>query len=203
VPFAEQTGVLPAIDMWTLAQACSVAHTLIAPGRPPLTVHVNLLASRLHEIDIVERVDEALQSNGLEASRLVLEISERAVLPNLAAARERLAALRARGVRLALDDFGVGHSSLDYLRELPIDTVKIDRIFVEGVGREGSESQVVRAAVRLGASLGLDVIAEGVESTEALAAITQMGCDRAQGYAIAVPSPGATVLDWARSNGSA
>jgi EAL domain-containing protein (putative c-di-GMP-specific phosphodiesterase class I) len=166
-----------------------VAHTLIAPGRPPLTVHVNLLASRLHEIDIVERVDEALRANGLEASRLVLEISERAVLPNLAAARERLAALRARGVRLALDDFGVGHSSLEYLRELPIDTVKIDRIFVEGVGREGSESQVVRAAVRLGASLGLDVIAEGVERAEQVEALTAIGCGLAQGYFFGKPQP--------------
>jgi diguanylate cyclase (GGDEF)-like protein len=189
VPFAEQTGVLPAIDMWTLARACSVAHTLIAPGRPPLTVHVNLLASRLHEIDIVERVDEALRSNGLEASRLVLEISERGVLPNLAAARERLAALRARGVRLALDDFGVGHSSLEYLRELPIDTVKIDRIFVEGVGREGSESQVVRAAVRLGASLGLDVIAVGVERAEQVEALNAIGCGLAQGYFFGKPQP--------------
>ncbi len=189
VPFAEQTGVLPAIDLWTLSQACAVAHDLIIPGQPPLSVHVNLLASRLHEIDIVERVAEALRENQLEASRLVLEISERAVLPNLAEARERLAALRARGVRLALDDFGVGHSSLEYLRELPIDTVKIDRIFIEGVGREGSEAQLVRAAVRLGASLGLDVIAECVERAEQVDALLALGCGLGQGYFFGKPQP--------------
>jgi diguanylate cyclase (GGDEF)-like protein len=189
VPFAEQTGVLPALDLWTLSQACAVAGSLVAPGRPPLTVHVNLLANRLHEMDIIERVAEALRANELEPSRLVLEISERAVLPNVAEARERLAALRARGVRLALDDFGVGHSSLEYLRELPIDTVKIDRIFVEGVGREGSESQVVRAAVRLGTSLGLDVIAEGVERAEQVEALLAIGCGHAQGYFFGKPQP--------------
>jgi EAL domain-containing protein (putative c-di-GMP-specific phosphodiesterase class I) len=140
-------------------------------------------------MDIVERVSEALRESRLEASRLVLEISERAVLHNLANARERLEALRTRGVRLALDDFGVGHSSLEYLRELPIDTVKIDRIFIEGVGREGSEAQLVRAAVRLGASLGLDVIAECVERAEQVDALLALGCGMAQGYFFGKPQP--------------
>jgi EAL domain-containing protein (putative c-di-GMP-specific phosphodiesterase class I) len=189
VPFAEQTGVLPAIDLWTLEEACRAADSLHPPGRPPLTVHVNLLPSRLHEMDIVERVGSALERYGLAGGRLVLEISERAVLPRLQEARERLSALRERGVRLALDDFGVGHSSLDYLRELPVDTVKIDRVFVEGVGRESSEAQVVRAAVRLGASLGLDVIAEGIERAEQVDILLALGCRYGQGFYLGKPQP--------------
>lgn len=189
MPFAEQSGVLPELDLWTLAQACSIADSLAAPGKPPLNVHVNLLASRLHEMEIVERVAECLRENRLEASRLVLEISERAVLPNVAEARERLTELRGRGVRLALDDFGIGHSSLEYLRELPIDTVKIDRIFIDAVDRGGSEAQVVRAAVRLGASLGLDVIAEGVERAEQVEALIAIGCKFGQGFFFGKPQP--------------
>jgi EAL domain-containing protein (putative c-di-GMP-specific phosphodiesterase class I) len=140
-------------------------------------------------MDIVERVGSALERYGLAGGRLVLEISERAVLPRLQEARERLSALRERGVRLALDDFGVGHSSLDYLRELPVDTVKIDRVFVEGVGRESSEAQVVRAAVRLGASLGLDVIAEGIERAEQVDILLALGCRYGQGFYLGKPQP--------------
>jgi len=167
------------------------------------TIAVNLSTRVLIDKRFAADVRRILEIHGMPGEKLHFEITESAMLADPARAIEAITELNALGIRFSVDDFGIGFSSLSTLKQLPLDSLKIDRSFIRHMTTSERDASIVRSTIHLAHDLGLDVIAEGVESTEALAAITQMGCDRAQGYAIAVPSPGATVLDWARSNGSA
>lgn len=136
---------------------------------------------------VADAVDAALDRTGLPASRLCLELTERQAINAGAAVRRELEALRALGVGIAIDDFGTGRASIEYLRELPFDMLKIDRLYISGLGRDRTDTALTTAMVALGRSLGLTVVAEGVETSAQREAVRTLGCHVAQGYLLARP----------------
>jgi EAL domain-containing protein (putative c-di-GMP-specific phosphodiesterase class I) len=147
---------------------------------PTFTMAVNLSARQLAQPDLVAQVAAALERTGAPPERVCLEITESVLMGETTI--EGIDALRALGVSLSIDDFGTGYSSLGYLRRFPVDSVKIDRSFVDGLGTESEDSAIVAAVVSLGHALGLSIVAEGVETSGQLDALLALGCDRAQGY---------------------
>ena len=187
VPFAENAGILGEIDRWVLDEACRVGARLATNGRgraggDGVQVNVNLSPSRLHAHTIVDQVNEALDRYDLPPNRLTLEITEGAVLQEAQEAEEQLHRLKGLGVRLALDDFGTGYSSLSYIRRFPVDVVKIDRVFVDGLSRDQGTKALVEAIVKLGHGLSLDVVAEGIERTSQVDDLMGLDCRLGQGW---------------------
>jgi diguanylate cyclase (GGDEF)-like protein len=181
VPLAEETGLIIAVGQFVLEQACLKAREWERSSPPgPQSVHINLSAVELQDPGITEGVQAALESTGLEPSRLVLEITESLVQD--VGAPETFAELRALGVRLALDDFGTGYSSLSYLRSLPLDMLKIARPFIEAMPRGHRESSFVRMICDLARTLELQVIGEGIESSAELEALRALDCELGQGF---------------------
>jgi len=183
IPIAERLGLIVPIGEWVLRTACAEAAQW--PAHVSLAVNVSPL--QFVQGRLLPAVVAALAATGLEADRLVLEITENALLENSAANLGVLRALRTRGVRIALDDFGTGYSSLSYLRSFPFDKIKIDQSFVRDlIGRHDNEA-IVRAIISLGAPLDMETVAEGVETSEQLAWLAREGCHFAQGYCISRP----------------
>ena len=141
---------------------------------------VNLSARQVGQADLVDRVRGVIERSGPTASRMCLEITESVLMEESSVAA--MTALKDLGVRLSIDDFGTGYSSLGYLKRFPVDSVKVDRSFVDGLGIDGEDSAIVAAVVSLGHALGLSVVAEGVETSGQLKELLALGCDRAQGY---------------------
>ncbi len=191
VPFAEHAGILAEIDRWVLHEACRVADALgnRGPGGRPLQVNVNLSPSRLHHPRIVDEVSTTLSSSGLNPELLTLEITEGAVLDDSDSVGHILRRLKRLGVRLALDDFGTGYSSLSYVRSFPVDAVKIDRVFVDGLARDAGTTALVQAIVKLGHGLSLEVIAEGIERRAQVDALLEIECTRGQGWLLSRSVP--------------
>jgi diguanylate cyclase (GGDEF)-like protein len=190
VPAAEATGQVVAIDRVVLEHACRAAADWDGvDGRPPAgaAVHANLSGVGLRSFEIVAAVSEALSVSGLAPSRLVLEITESVAVGDLPMARRTLTALRALGVRVALDDFGTGHSSLQSLRELPVDVIKVAKPFVDGAARSPHDRALMRMLVDLGALFGIRVVAEGIEREDQLRALRELGCEMGQGYLLGRP----------------
>jgi diguanylate cyclase (GGDEF)-like protein/PAS domain S-box-containing protein len=189
IPLAEDTGMILAIGRWVLREACRQVKAWQErwPAPVPLTIAVNLSARQLQYSGIVDEVRAALAAAGLDPQSLVLEITETAIMEHLDAAIALLTELRRLGVRLALDDFGTGYSSLSYLQRLPVDILKIDRSFVAGVARSTEDSALARGILTLGQTLGLETVAEGIETAEQLAALRALGCQLGQGYLFARP----------------
>ena len=191
VELAEETGAIIAIGRAVLAQACRDAQLWPGlPGREP-GVSVNLSARQLLDPEIVADVAGALARSGLPARRLTLEITESLLVQDPVAAAHTLRELKELGVKLALDDFGTGYSSLSYLARFPVDVVKIDKSFVDGLGTDqtGTGPNLVRAIVSLGNELGLGVTAEGIEARPQVEALLALGCRAGQGYLFARPMP--------------
>ena len=188
VPIAEDSGEIVPIGRWVLAEAtCTAAAWQRAhPGRP-LSIAVNVSARQLASGSLLQHVAEALSQSGLAPSSLVLEVTETALVADPAAVAERLAELRALGVRLALDDFGTGYSSLSYLRQFDVDVLKIDRSFVSLLDGSPDDAAIVHGLVQLGRTLRLEVVAEGVETAEQRDRLRAEHCDLAQGYLFARP----------------
>jgi EAL domain-containing protein (putative c-di-GMP-specific phosphodiesterase class I) len=159
-----------------------------------LRVSVNITGRELVDLGFPDEVSRLLTKWRVDPSRLELEVTESTIMTDQGRAAVVLAQLRRRGVRLAVDDFGSGHASLGYLRRLPIDVLKIDRSFVGQMACDAGEAMIVRAAIELGHNLGLEVVAEGVETEQERRALESMGCDTLQGYHFARPGP-ASALD--------
>jgi diguanylate cyclase (GGDEF)-like protein/PAS domain S-box-containing protein len=186
---AEQTGVIVPLGNWVLEESCRQmrAWKESFPGRR-LSVSVNISARQLLQPDLVYRVREALDLNEIDPGLLTLEITEGALLQGVEETKHKLEELKALGIRLAIDDFGTGSSSLGYLREFPLDELKIDRTFVRGMSEDPDEGPVlVRAILGLANALHLDVIAEGIELPEQLAGLQESGCVTGQGFFFANP----------------
>jgi diguanylate cyclase (GGDEF)-like protein len=205
IPIAEETGLVVGIDRWVLLKACCQgrAWQRAYPAEEPLIVGVNLSTRQLEEVNVVELVELALEVSGLPPEHLVIEITESFLIRNEKLGVETLHALRALGVRLAIDDFGTGYSSLSYLRHLPIDVLKIDRSFIEGLGRSDEDTALVQAILRLARSLDLETIAEGVERPDQRAALADLGCNLAQGWHFSRPLKSAEMEDILRTRTSA
>ena len=187
LPLAEESGLIVALGDWALRTACAQAATADTPETRGLTVAVNITA-RQFTLRISRRVAEILRTTGLAPERLELEITETVAMQDAARTIETLAELKRLGVRLAVDDFGTGFSSLSYLRRFPLDKLKIDQSFVRGLPDE-NDAAITRAVIALGRSLKLKVVAEGVQTREQLEVLREQGCDAYQGDLFSRPLP--------------
>jgi len=185
LPAAEATGLMPAVDRWVLARACERARLWHAV-RPGLVVNVNVSAAYLGSGTLTSDVQRVLATTGLPPHALTIEVTETAILADLEAAARTLSELRHRGVRVALDDFGVGYSSLSHLHRLPIDIIKVDRSFVRDVA-DNAAGSIIDLIIALGRRLDIETVAEGVEEEAQAEQLRQMRCTRAQGYLFARP----------------
>ncbi|WP_337059315.1 putative bifunctional diguanylate cyclase/phosphodiesterase [Kineococcus sp. G2] len=189
IAVAEESGAVEALGSWVLREACAQTAAWRAAGAAELTVAVNLSVAQLRP-GLVAEVLGVLRDTGLPASALVLEVTETVLVREGEGARDVLARLRSHGVRVAVDDFGTGYSSLAYLRRLPVDVLKVDRSFVQGMSCP-QDAALVRTVLGLARALGLETVAEGVENGEHARALRELGCDRAQGYHWSRPVPAA------------
>ena len=193
IPLAEETGLISAIGEQVLNKACMEAATWRERGFGDISVSVNLSSHQIRRDDLYEVVQNALITSSLPAEYLELELTESMLMEDISHAQDFLNQLRSLGVRLALDDFGTGYSSLSYLKRLPIDTLKIDRSFVNEA-RDGETSPIVEAIMAMSESLRLSVVAEGVETKEQLEYLKGLGCDYAQGFIISRALPSSEIL---------
>ena len=190
LPIAEDLGLMAEVDGWVLRHACLELGAAAAKGVEVGRVAVNLSARTLLHPALERLVGDALAAGGIEPARLVVEVSEEITADPSGAVSDALRALRALGVRVALDDFGRGHSSLGRLEQLPIDQLKVDAIFLGAIHSPDAPAPVAEAIVAMGKGLGLEVLAEGVETEEQRAFVTRVGFDLAQGWAFGRPTAG-------------
>ena len=190
---AQDCGAGAAIDNWVLVEACRQG-SLWARAGQPANICVNVAPERFAVAGFVERVERALSITGLDPGRLVIEITEWGILVDVGAARATLAALNRVGVRVALDDYGTGYSSLADLAALPVDELKIDTSFVAGLGSDRARTAIVHAIVGLGQMLGITVVAEGIENAAQALALRAVGCQFGQGFHLGSPGPGPLIL---------
>jgi diguanylate cyclase (GGDEF)-like protein len=192
IPVAEESGLIISIGAWVLEEACNQLSDWNHRSIGDLTassMEVNLSARQIDDPHIVETVEAILARTGLPPEHLTLEITESALMKDAASALKVLKTLKELGVLLAIDDFGTGYSSLSYLQRFPLDILKVDRSFVEQLGVSVESEEIVSAVIRLAHALGLEVVAEGVETTEQLAALQSFDCDLAQGFLFSRPLP--------------
>ncbi|MDQ5910464.1 MAG: hypothetical protein QG599_2560 [Pseudomonadota bacterium] len=206
IPVAEDSGLILPIGEWVIRTACAQNKAWQTAGLPPITVAVNVSARQFSDKKLAMLVAQVLRETSLEACYLELELTESLVMHNAEDTIVTLRALKALGVRLAIDDFGTGYSSLAYLRQFPVDRLKIDQSFVQEISTNSNNTVIVKAVISLGHSLNIDVIAEGVESQAQLEFLHTHDCDEVQGYYFSKPVPPEQfieVLTGSRYNGVA
>ncbi|MGH9189845.1 MAG: putative bifunctional diguanylate cyclase/phosphodiesterase [Acidimicrobiales bacterium] len=191
IPSAEATGLIVPLGRFVLREACAQAAVWERQraSASPLRVSVNVSSLQLAQPGWADDVAQALEESGVAPSQLVLEITESALMEDLDVVVPHLEDLRRLGVRIAIDDFGTGYSSLGYLRRLPVDVLKIDKSFIDGVAEGPHESALARAVIKLASNLGLDAVAEGVSSRRQLAQLRRLRCPYGQGYLFSRPQP--------------
>jgi EAL domain-containing protein (putative c-di-GMP-specific phosphodiesterase class I) len=189
IPVAEQSGLIVPLGRGVLDRACAEAAVWNRDraGQEPLRVAVNFSPRQLSHPRAVEVVVESLETAGIEPDLLCVEITESALVEDAASTLNTLNQLKELGVRLALDDFGTGYSSLTYVRRFPIDTLKIDRSFIDGIVGSTEDAAIVTAVLEMGRALGVHVVAEGVETEEQAEHLRKLGCKLAQGYLFSRP----------------
>jgi EAL domain-containing protein (putative c-di-GMP-specific phosphodiesterase class I) len=202
IPVAEDSGLIRPLGEWILRTACREAVAWQRLDRGPLRLAVNLSAQQFRQPDFVERIEEVLQETGLDPQLLELELTESVFMENREAAIEVLVDLKARGIQIAIDDFGTGYSSLSYLKNFPIDRIKIAQEFVRDIPADPNDMAIVSATIAMAESLGLKLIAEGVETLEQLEFLQQQGCQEMQGYYFSRPLPADQVADFCRQKPS-
>jgi EAL domain-containing protein (putative c-di-GMP-specific phosphodiesterase class I) len=188
VPIAEQSGLIVPIGEWVLRHSCEVAAAWAKAGHD-IRVAVNVSGAQFYQSDLVNYVSQCLRETGLKPSSLELEVTESVFMDDIQHTIETLQQLHALGVELAIDDFGTGYSSLSYLRQFPIDRLKIDQSFIRNALNNHDDAAIARTIVRLGHSLNLKVIAEGVETKEHEAFLMEEKCDEVQGFRYSRPIP--------------
>jgi EAL domain-containing protein (putative c-di-GMP-specific phosphodiesterase class I) len=190
IPLAEETGLILPIGHWVLETACQQLKAWAADvSTRKLMLAVNISAKQFQQTDFVEQVLQVLEQTGADPSLLKLELTESMLVDNIDATIIKMNTLKAKGIQFSLDDFGTGFSSLSYLKKLPLDQLKIDQSFVRDVNKDPSDAAIVRTVIALGQSLGLAVIAEGVETEEQRNLLAVLGCNQFQGYLFSRPIP--------------
>ncbi|HEV2912474.1 MAG TPA: EAL domain-containing protein [Pyrinomonadaceae bacterium] len=189
IPVAEEMGLIIKIDQWVLRKACIQMRQWqeLFPSDPPLSISVNLSGKAFAQPDLIEQVKSVLEDTGIDPRGLKLEITESVVMENIETTTALLWKLRELGIRLSIDDFGTGYSSLSYLHRFPIDTLKIDRSFISRMIDNNENKEIVRTIVMLAKNLGMDVVAEGVETKEQLEHLRRLECENGQGYLFSKP----------------
>jgi diguanylate cyclase (GGDEF)-like protein/PAS domain S-box-containing protein len=199
IPLAEQTGLIKPVTELVINAALGQCRAWLRKG-VTLSVSVNLSARSLHDPTFADQIDKRLLEYGIAPRLLEMEITESAIMADPDRAMEILSSLSIMGVRLAIDDFGVGHSSLAYLKKLPVHDIKIDKSFVLNMAEDPDDVMIVRSIIDLGHNQGLKVIAEGVQSQETLDRLRELGCDAAQGYFVSRPIPANEITQWVRAS---
>ena len=189
IPVAEESGLIVPLGEWVLKTACTQNKQWQNSKYPPVSVSVNLSGRQFHHQNLVEKVEAALRASRLEPQWLDLEITETYAMQDADFTLAILKDLKRMGVRISLDDFGTGYSSLSHLKNFPIDTLKIDRSFVKDLASDPKEEPIVSAIIALAHGLGMDVVAEGVETAAELAILRKHHCDKMQGYLFSRPIP--------------
>jgi diguanylate cyclase (GGDEF)-like protein len=191
IPVAEESSLIVRIGRWVIEQACRQAAIWqqLDPDAAPVSVSVNLSARQLADSDLVDHIESTTRKNGIDPSTLWLELTETTLLDETASVERMLAALKGLGVRLVLDDFGVGFSSLGYLKRLPLSAIKLDRSFVEHLTEDSHDAAIVRAVSQMADAIGIGVVAEGIETEQQARAARQLGCGYAQGFHFTEPVP--------------
>jgi diguanylate cyclase (GGDEF)-like protein/PAS domain S-box-containing protein len=197
VPIAEETDLIAPIGRWVLEEACQQAKRWEEerPLASPMTMEINLSSKQLRRQGLVRTVEEALARADLEAHTLALDMTETVLIRTSEDNTQALDALKEMGVRLGLDDFGTGYSSLSYLKRLPVDRVKVDKSFVKGLGENATDTALVRMIIDLCHTLGVEVLAEGIETSEQAVLLRDMECDLGQGYYFARPLRGEELVE--------
>ncbi|HYO60894.1 MAG TPA: GGDEF domain-containing phosphodiesterase, partial [Actinomycetota bacterium] len=208
VELAEETGLIVQLGQWVLRESCRHAASWkkAHPDAAPLKVSVNLSVRQFEEADLVQQVAETLEVTRFPAEDLVLEITESVFLNDSPSTLATIQGLKDLGVTIAIDDFGTGYSSLSYLRTFPIDILKIDRSFIEGIDQGVEDAALARAIVQIGENLNLRIVAEGIETPEQLREVRRLGCHEGQGFFLGTPlgpeglrdlvARGATTTNW-------
>ncbi len=186
IGIAEDTGLVDRLGTWVLGEALDQA---VSWGPDAPTIRVNLSASQLSDDTVVIDLRNALAHHSIDPARVCLEVTESQLLHDLDESASMLQRLKNLGVRLAVDDFGTGFSSLTHLQRLPVDVLKIDKSFIDGIGSDAGDTAIVTSMIKLGASLGLEVVAEGIERQDQVDLLLTMGCTRGQGFYLAKPMP--------------
>ncbi len=192
IPFAERNGLMAEIDAWVLRAACREA----TGWRDQIRVLVNLSSAHFHQHGLVELISGVLAETGLQPNRLELEVTETAMIVDVNAAADVLGRLRALGISIALDDFGTGYSSLSFLRVLPFDRIKIDRSFVQDLGNKPEAAAIIGGVIHLCTSMGASVTAEGVETSQQIRLLREIGCREIQGFGVGLPAPASQIRAW-------
>ncbi len=189
ISMAEKSDIIVALDTWVLGETCRQARAWLDRGLAPLRLSVNLASRDLSNPDLFANIDRALEETGIDPSLLELEITERVVLDKTGPAKANIERLRRLGVRFTIDDFGTGNSSLSRIGSFPVSTLKIDQSFVQVLGPDGDNNSLVAAIISMADRLGLDCVAEGVETSLQSRVLLQRGCNTAQGYFFSPPLP--------------
>jgi EAL domain-containing protein (putative c-di-GMP-specific phosphodiesterase class I) len=193
IPLAEETGLIVSIGHWLMETACQQLATWRrqVAAAEALRISINLLVRQLQSSCLMPLLEEVLQSTGLPPETLTLEITESMLVQNFEMTHQVLSAIQAKGVHISIDDFGTGYSSLSYLHRLPVNALKIDRTFVSYMGQDAKNQTIAESIIALSNVLGLNAIAEGVETIEQLQWLQNHGCEYGQGYLFAKPVPAA------------
>jgi len=203
IPLAEENGMIVDIGRWALNEACLTLHDWRRQGLSEVMISVNISLLQLLSDDFPQMVQDILDTSGIPPEALELELTESILMVNIEQAASRLQAFRALGVSVAVDDFGTGYSSLAYLKRLPVNTIKIDKAFIKGLPRDGEDAAIATSIIHMGHSLGMKVVAEGVETDAQRQFLAERRCDEIQGFWLAKPMPAeqalAFIQHWSQS----
>ncbi len=203
IPVAEETGLIMPLGQWVLETACrQLAAWATRPETAAMKIAVNVSARQFQQRDFVEQIVATLRSTGANPRRLTLELTESLLVHNVEEVIEKMCDLKSEGVSFALDDFGIGYSSLYFLKRLPLDQLKIDRSFVRHVLTDPNDAAIANMIVALGQTLGLEVLAEGIETVEQRDFLSNSGCYYYQGYFFSRPLPLESFEQFARQRGT-
>jgi diguanylate cyclase (GGDEF)-like protein len=194
IGIAERNGLIEQLDKWVMQHACLDLEFLAAQDYANTKIAINCSAHNLSRNQLSEGIADVLQGKSLIAQRLEIELTETTLLSNIRCANNQLEAIKAQGISVAIDDFGIGYSSLTYLRRLPLDVLKIDRSFIQEITDSPQDREIVRAIITMAHALNLKTVAEGVETNAQLTLLLDLGCDQVQGYLFSKPQPLAEIL---------